>query len=140
MFEKSSCLLCNALPSQMSFQYLSSIVSIKQISGLLAKMANQATDSAERLFKQNTVNSLVRRNTNRKTFPDSLDLILSSVYNHETDLFVDKFHTKLQLDNAKYNPIRETMIQDMNEIRRKYIHHPLVIGKWFHLNLNRKTD
>lgn len=85
----------------------------------------------QRLFKKDTVNSLVRRLCDKKTCHDSLDLVLSSVYNHETDLFVSKFHTLLQLDNAKYNPVKEKLYNDMLESERNNIHHPLLIGNWF---------
>lgn len=61
--------------------------------------------------------------------PDSLDLILSSVYNHETQLFINKNDTVLQLENAKINPIKEKMIKDLNEMRKNYIHHPLILGE-----------
>lgn len=91
--------------------------------------SSKAKYSSQRLFEQNTVNSIARQKAKKKFVPDSLDLVLSSVYNHENDLFVDKRHTILQLENAKYNPIKEKLMKDMNVIRRNYIHHPLVIGK-----------
>lgn len=83
----------------------------------------------QRLFKQDTVNSLVRRICDKKMRHDSLDLVLSSVYNHEKDLFVSKFHTLLQLENAKYNPMKEKAYNELLESQRNNIHHPLVIGK-----------
>lgn len=94
------------------------------------EMAKKAFSSSQRLFKENTFNSLARQQSTGNGVPDSLDLILTSVYNHESDLFVNKCDTILQLENAKVNPIKEKLIKDMNEIRRNYIHHPLVIGNF----------
>lgn len=98
-------------------------------------MANKRMISSQRLFEKDTVNSLIRNkcniNKNKIFIPDSLDLILSSVYNHETQLFIDKNDTVLQLENAKFNPIRDKMKQDLNELRRNYIHHPLILGECF---------
>ena len=82
-----------------------------------------------RLFKTDTVNTLARRLCDKKTCNDSLDLVLSSVYNHEKDLFVSKFDTLLQLENAKYNPIKEKLYNEMIIAQKNNIHHPLVIGK-----------
>lgn len=81
-----------------------------------------------RLFKTDTVNSLARRLCDKKKHLDSLDLVLSSVYNHETDLFVSKFETVLQIDNAKYNATKERLYDEMVELERNNIYHPLVIG------------
>lgn len=96
-------------------------------------MANKAIDSSQRLFEKNTVNSSIRnhcnKNKNKKCIPDSLDLNLSSVYNQETDLFIDRNDTVLQLENAKFNPIKEKMKKELNEMRRNYIHHPLILGE-----------
>lgn len=91
---------------------------------------NREKNVFQRLFKNDTVNSLVRRSSDKNVCNDSLDLVLSSVYNHETDLFVSKFDTLLQLDNAKYNPIKEKLYNEMIEAQRNDIHHPLVIGKF----------
>lgn len=88
----------------------------------------------QRLFKKDTVNSLIRRLSDKEMCNDSLDLVLSSVYNHETDLFVSKFNTLLQLDNAKYNPIKERLYGEMIQAQKNNIHHPLVIGK-FHIQI-----
>lgn len=82
----------------------------------------------ERLFKKDTVNSLVRRSCDKEKRSDSLDLVLSSVYNHEKDLFVSKFETFLQLENAKYNPIKEKLYDEKIRAERNNIHHPLIIG------------
>lgn len=82
-----------------------------------------------RLFKNDTVNSLARRLCDKKTRHDSLDLVLSSVYNHEKDLFVSKFNTLLQLENARYNPTKEKLYNEMVMAEKNNIHHPLVIGK-----------
>lgn len=82
----------------------------------------------QRLFKKDTVNSLARRICNKKLCDDSLDLVLSSVYNHEKDLFVSKFNTVLQLDNAKYNPIKEQLYNNQLQAEKNNIHHPLVMG------------
>lgn len=84
-----------------------------------------------RLFKRDTVNSLARRLCDKKICHDSLDLVLSSVYNHEKDLFVSKFDTLLQLENAKNNPIKEKLYNDMIIAEKNNIHHPLVIGKQY---------
>lgn len=81
-----------------------------------------------RLFQKDTVNSLARRISNN-SIADSLDLVLSSVYNHEKDLFVNKFETLLQMDNAKHNPIKEKLYNEMIQKERNDIQHPLVIGK-----------
>lgn len=90
--------------------------------------------SSHRLFEKDTVNSSIRnecnKNKNKHNVADSLDWILTSVYNHETQLFVDKKDTVLQLENAKFNPIKEKMKKDLNELRRNYIHHPLILGGW----------
>lgn len=83
----------------------------------------------QRLFRRDTVNSLARRICDRKISRDSLDLALSSVYNHQQDLFVSKFDTLLQLENAKYNPIKEKLYMEKLRAQRNDIHHPLVIGK-----------
>lgn len=99
-------------------------------------MVRKFNDSSERLFKTNTVNSLQRQKCDTKQSVDSLDLTLSSVYNHESDLFVQKCNTILQLENAKFNPIKEKLIQDMNAFRRNYIHHPLIIGNLIQYNLH----
>lgn len=81
-----------------------------------------------RLFKRDTVNSLARRLCDKKMCTDSLDLVLSSVYNHEKDLFVSKFDTLLQLENARYNPTKEKLYNEMIFAEKNNIHHPLVIG------------
>lgn len=81
----------------------------------------------QRLFKKDTINSLVRRTCN-KSYNDSLDLVLSSVYNHEKDLFVSKFETLLQLNNATINPVKEKLYEEMVQKERNNIFHPLVIG------------
>ncbi|XP_031627730.1 uncharacterized protein LOC116343666 [Contarinia nasturtii] len=85
-------------------------------------------DVYTRLFERDTVNSLVRRNCSKRMCQDSLDLVLSSVYNHEKDLFVSKFDTLLQLENAKYNPIKEKLYMEKLAAQRNDIHHPLVMG------------
>lgn len=82
----------------------------------------------QRLFRKDTVNSIARRVSNRE-HPDSLDLVLSSVYNHEKNLFPDKFDTILQIDNAKHNSIKEKLYQEKVLKEKNNIHHPLVIGK-----------
>lgn len=84
-------------------------------------------------FEKDTINSSIRnkcnKNKNEMCIPDSLDLILSSVYNHETQLFIDKNDTVLQLKNAKFNPIQEKMINDLTKLQRNCIHHPLILGE-----------
>lgn len=92
-------------------------------------MSPDERDVFQRLFKKDTVNSLVRRICDKRICHDSLDLVLSSVYNHEKDLFVSKFHTLLQLENAKYNPVKEKLYNELLETQKNNIHHPLVIGK-----------
>lgn len=96
-------------------------------------MVNKAMTSSQRLFEQDTVNSSIRNECNKNKYkmciPDSLDLILSSVYNHATQLFIDKNNTVLQLENAKFNPIKVKLIKDLNEMRRNNIHHPLILGE-----------
>lgn len=87
----------------------------------------------ERLFKRDTVNSFVRRIYGREKHKDSLDLVLSSVYNHEKDLFVSKFDTLLQLENAKYNTVKEKLYDEKMKAQKNNIHHPLVIGKCIYL-------
>lgn len=82
----------------------------------------------QRLFRKDTVNSISRRVCN-SVYPDSLDLVLSSVYNHEKSLFSSKFDTILQIDNAKHNPIKEKLFEEMILKEKNNIHHPLVIGK-----------
>lgn len=86
-------------------------------------------DVYQRLFERDTVNSLVRRICDKRICHDSLDLVLSSIYNHEKDLFVSKFDTLLQLENAKYNPIKEKLYEEKLEAQKNDIHHPLVMGK-----------
>lgn len=81
-----------------------------------------------RLFKKDTVNTLARRLCDKKMCHDSLDLVLSSVYNHEKDLFASKFDTLLQLENARYNPAKEKLYNEMIMAEKNNIHHPLVIG------------
>lgn len=83
----------------------------------------------ERLFKKDTVNSFVRRICGREKHWDSLDLVLSSVYNHEKDLFVSKFDTLLHIENAKYNPVKEKLYDEKIKAQKNNIHHPLVIGR-----------
>lgn len=80
----------------------------------------------QRLFKMDTVNTFARRVCDKKV--DSLDLVLSSVYNHEKDLFVSKFDTLLQLDNARYNPVKEKLYNELIEVQKNNIHHPVIIG------------
>lgn len=82
----------------------------------------------QRLFKQDTVNSLARRRANLKV--DSLDLSLSSVYNHEADLFLNRKQTVLQMVNSPDNPIKKRLFEEMKERQRKSLHHPLIIGKY----------
>lgn len=82
----------------------------------------------QRLFRKDTVNSIARRVCDNK-YPDSLDLVLSSVYNHEKNLFSNKCDTTLQIDNAKYNPIKEKLFEEMILKKKNNIHHPLIIGK-----------
>lgn len=82
-----------------------------------------------RLFKKGTVNSLARRICDDSR-ADSLDLVLSSVYNNEKDLYVSRFETLLQLDNARFNPIKVKLYDEMIQIEKNNIHHPLVIGKF----------
>lgn len=83
----------------------------------------------QRLFRRDTVNSVARRVGNKEYRGDSLDLVLSSVYNHEKNLFFNKFQTILQIDNAKHNPIKEKLYEEMVLKEKNNIHHPLVIGK-----------
>lgn len=97
-------------------------------------MSPDERDVFQRLFKKDTVNSLVRRICDKRIYHDSLDLVLSSVYNHEKDLFVSKFHTLLQLENAKYNPVKEKLYNELLETQKNNIHHPLVIGKFQLIN------
>lgn len=85
----------------------------------------------QRLFQKYTVNSIARRVCS-KDHPDSLDLVLSSVYNHEKSLFANKFDTVLQIDNAKHNTIKEKLYEEMIRKEKNDIHHPLVIGKQYH--------
>lgn len=87
----------------------------------------------QRLFRKDTVNSIARRVCSAD-FPDSLDLVLSSVYNHEKNLFPNKCDTILQIDNAKHNPIKEKLYEEMILKEKNDIHHPLVIGKFFFRN------
>lgn len=87
----------------------------------------------ERLFRKDTVNSFVRRICGREKHWDSLDLVLSSVYNHEKDLFVSKFDTLLQLENAKYNPVKEKLYDEKIKAQKNNIHHPLVIGRCIYM-------
>lgn len=87
----------------------------------------------QRLFRKDTVNSVARRVCNSH-YPDSLDLVLSSVYNHEKNLFANKFETILQIDNSKHNSIKEKLYEEMVQREKNNIHHPLVIGKY----LNKK--
>lgn len=82
----------------------------------------------QRLFRKDTVNSVARRVCN-SDYPDSLDLVLSSVYNHEKSLFANKFETILQIDNTKHNSIKEKLYEEMVQSEKNNIHHPLVIGK-----------
>lgn len=82
----------------------------------------------QRLFRKDTVNSNARRVCN-SDYPDSLDLVLSSVYNHEKNLFANKCDTILQIDNAKHNSIKEKLYDEMILKEKNNIHHPLVIGK-----------
>lgn len=81
----------------------------------------------QRLFKNDTVNSVARRMCN-KNYPDALDLVLSSVYNHETNLFLSKFETIMQIENAKHNPIKEKLFEQLCQKEKANIHHPLIIG------------
>lgn len=83
----------------------------------------------QRLFRKDTVNSIARRSAIAGSSPDSLDLILSSVYNHEKNSFANKFDTVLQIENAKYNSIKEKLYEEMIRKEKSNIHHPLVIGK-----------
>lgn len=85
----------------------------------------------ERLFKQETVNSSIRNlKSNKLPAVDSLDLVLLSVYNHETDLFRSKFDVYLQKESAKVENVkRSSTVTDINTIRRNYFHHPLVFGR-----------
>lgn len=80
----------------------------------------------QRLFKQETVNSMARRNTVKPV--DSLDLSLSAVYSHDTDLFHRKNQTVLQMVNSPNNPIKQRLFDELEEKRKKYLHHPLIIG------------
>lgn len=82
----------------------------------------------QRLFRKDTVNSFARRVCDRK-HADSLDLVLSSVYNHEKNLFGSKFDTILQLDNAKHNPMKEKLFEELILKEKNNIHHPIIIGK-----------
>lgn len=82
----------------------------------------------QRLFEQHTVNSLARR-VNKSESVDSLDLSLSAVYNHETDLFHSKHRTVLQMVNSANNPIRQRLYDELKERQRKSLHHPLIIGE-----------
>lgn len=93
----------------------------------------------ERLFKRDTVNSFVRRICGREKHWDSLDLVLSSVYNHEKDLFVSKFDTLLRNENAKYNPVKEKLYDEKIEAQKNNIHHPLVIGKCIYIYIYSYT-
>lgn len=95
-------------------------------------------DVFQRLFKKDTVNSLVRR-TQIDSYSDSLDLVLSSIYNHEKDLFASKFKTLLQLENALNNPIKEQLYNEMIVKERNNIHHPLVIGKKCAITRDKKS-
>lgn len=80
----------------------------------------------QRLFKQETVNSIARRNTTKLV--DSLDLSLSAVYNHEADLFHRKNQTVLQMVNAPNNPIKQRLFDELAAQRKYSLHHPLIIG------------
>lgn len=81
----------------------------------------------QRLFKKDTVNSFARRVCN-SDYPDSLDFVLSAVYNHEKNLFSSKSDTILQLENANHNPIKEKLFEDIIAKEKNNIHHPLIIG------------
>lgn len=90
---------------------------------------NSPKSTHQRLFEQHTVNSLARRSTNKGKSVDSLDLSLSSVYNHETDLFHSKDRTVLQVTNSANNPIKQHLYEELMERQRKSLHHPLIIGE-----------
>lgn len=98
----------------------------KPIESNQVKMSSE--DVFQRLFQKDTVNSVARRVCDQ-IHADSLDFVLSSVYNHVSDLFVSKFDTILQLDNAKHNPIKENLFNKIIQNEKNNIHHPLVIGK-----------
>lgn len=78
-----------------------------------------------RLFKHDTINSISRRIKIKSI--DSLDIILSAAYNHETDLFSSKYAIVLQPENRKCDTEWTTL--DMNTKRMNYLNHPLVIGR-----------
>lgn len=84
----------------------------------------------QRLFQENTVNSVARRVCDNK-YADSLDFVLSSVYNHDKNLFSSKFDTILQIDNAKHNPLKEKLLEETILKEKNNIYHPLIIGKCF---------
>lgn len=86
----------------------------------------------QRLFEQKTINSFIRCSSDKRNSLDSLDLSLSSVYNHETNLFASKFKTVLQLENSEFNPFEKQVFDEANKKCKKYLHHPLVIGKLLH--------
>lgn len=85
-------------------------------------------DVFQRLFQKDTVNSIARRMCNRN-YPDALDLVLSSVYNHERSLFFSKFDTIMQIENTKQNPIKEKLFEELIQMEKANIHHPLITGK-----------
>lgn len=83
----------------------------------------------QRLYQKDTVNSVARRRSDKK-YPDALDLVLSSVYNHEKDSFSSKFDTIMQIENAKRNSIKENLFEDIIQQEKANIHHPLIIGDY----------
>lgn len=91
--------------------------------------SKSSNSTHQRLFEQQTVNSLARRSNNAKPV-DSLDLSLSSVYNHETDLFHSKHRIVLQMANSAVNPIKQRLYEELKERQRKSLHHPLIIGEF----------
>lgn len=90
------------------------------------KQENSIDSVHQRLFKQDTVNTLARRGTIKPV--DSLDLSLSSVYNHETDLFLNRKQTILQMANWPDDPNKKRLYEEMKQRQRTSLHHPLIIG------------
>lgn len=89
----------------------------------------------QRLFKQQTVNSSIRRlKSGQLPSVDSLDSALLSVYNHETDLFNSKFEVYHQMKNSTVEDRPTSTVDDIHTNRQIYFHHPLKIGKLTNLN------